>query len=190
MDNHKNIAVFVSGSGTNCENIIKYFREKEYADVALVVSNRDDAYALVRASNLNVDSVVIKKAQLADPEYVMPILQKYGIDFIVLAGYLLMIPDWLIERFPQSIINLHPSLIPKYSGKGMHGRLVHEAVKAAGETETGITIHYVNNICDGGEVIQQFRTPLLPEDTVEDIEQKIHVLEQTYFPQVIDSLIK
>ncbi|MCQ2094932.1 MAG: phosphoribosylglycinamide formyltransferase [Bacteroidaceae bacterium] len=189
MNNQKNIAIFVSGNGTNCENIIRYFQKKESAKVALVISNREDAYALVRAQNLNVDTEIIKKAQLADSEYVLPILQKYKIDFIVLAGYLLMIPDWLIDRYPQSIINLHPSLIPKYAGKGMHGRLVHEAVKAAGEKETGISIHYVNNVCDGGEVIKQFRTSILEEDTVEDIEEKIHVLEQTYFPQVIESLL-
>ncbi|MCQ2128836.1 MAG: phosphoribosylglycinamide formyltransferase [Bacteroidaceae bacterium] len=183
------IAIFVSGSGTNCENIIRYFQHHDKGRVELVVSNRDDAYALVRAANLNVPSVVVNKSQLNDESYLMPILRQYDIDFIVLAGFLLMAPSYLINIYKDRIINLHPALLPKFGGKGMYGHHVHEAVKAAAETETGITIHYVSEVCDGGKIIAQFKTSLLPTDTIEDIEQKIHVLEQSHFPQVIESVI-
>ena len=121
---------------------------------------------------------------MEEPQYVLS--QVEGCDYIILAGFLLKVPDYLIEAFPQRIINLHPALLPKYGGKGMYGHHVHEAVKAAGETETGITIHYVNNVIDGGQIIEQFKTSLTPDDTIEDIEQKIHVLEQENFPQVIE----
>ena len=181
-----NIAIFVSGSGTNCENLIRYFEHSEMVNCALVVSNKPDAYALVRAERLGVPTAVISKAQLYNPDETLPLLESYGIEFIVLAGFLPLVPDFLIEAFPRKIINLHPALLPKYGGKGMYGHHVHEAVKAAGETETGITIHYVNNVIDGGQIIEQFKTSLTPDDTIEDIEQKIHVLEQENFPQVIE----
>ena len=180
-----NLAIFVSGSGTNCENIIRYFQNNDSINVDVVISNRADAYALTRAENLGVKNLVITRQQFQDdPQYVLS--QVEGCDDIILAGFLLKVPDYLIEAFPQRIINLHPALLPKYGGKGMYGHHVHEAVKAAGETETGITIHYVNNVIDGGQIIEQFKTALTPEDTIEDIEQKIHVLEQENFPQVIE----
>lgn len=185
----KNIAIFVSGSGTNCENIIRHFQQSDKGRAVLVISNREDAYALVRASNLNVPSIVVNKQQLNDPDYLMPVLRQYDVDLVVLAGFLLMAPSYLIKAFPEAIINLHPALLPKFGGKGMYGHHVHEAVKAASESETGITIHYVSDVCDGGTIIRQFKTQLTPQDTIEDIEQKIHVLEQTYFPQVIDEVI-
>lgn len=186
----KNIAIFVSGSGTNCENIIRYFQKSEDVRTVLVVSNREDAYALVRAKNLNVPAVVLKKDRFNDENVLLPLLREYNVDYVILAGFLLMAPSFLIREYDHKIINIHPALLPKYGGKGMYGHHVHEAVKAAGEKETGITIHYVNEICDGGDIIRQFKTELTPEDTIEDIEQKIHVLEQTYFPQVIDEAIK
>ncbi|MDO4823214.1 MAG: phosphoribosylglycinamide formyltransferase [Bacteroidales bacterium] len=185
----KNLAIFVSGSGTNCENIIRYFQKSEDVRTVLVVSNRDDAYALVRAKNLNVPAVVLKKDRFNDENVLLPLLREYNVDYVILAGFLLMAPSFLIREYDHKIINIHPALLPKYGGKGMYGHHVHEAVKAAGEKETGITIHYVNEICDGGDIIRQFKTELTPEDTIEDIEQKIHVLEQTYFPQVIDEAI-
>lgn len=184
-----NIAVFVSGSGTNCENIIRYFSESQKARVALVVSNREDAYALVRAKNLGVPTVVIPKAKLADVEMVIGLLEKYNIGFIALAGYLLMIPKYLIDRYRGRMVNIHPSLLPKYGGKGMHGHHVHEAVKASGDKETGITIHYVSEVCDGGAIIFQARTSVVPDDTPDSIAQKVHILEMEHFPKVIESLI-
>ena len=157
---------------------------------ALVVSNKADAYALVRAESLNVPCRVVTKLQLAESENVLPLLREFDIGFIVLAGFLPLIPDYLLEAFPRRIINIHPALLPKYGGKGMWGHHVHEAVKAAGETETGMTVHYVTPVCDSGEIIAQFRTPLLPTDTAEDIAEKENQLEMEYFPKVIEQVVK
>lgn len=185
-----NVAVFVSGDGTNCENLLKYFRDSAQVNCALVVSNKPDAYALVRAERLGVPTAVVPKASLNDREVMLPLLQRYAIDFVVLAGFLLLIPGFLIDAFPRRIINIHPSLLPKYGGKGMWGRHVHEAVKAAGEEETGMTIHYVTPVCDNGEIIAQYRTALSPSDTVDDIAAKEHELEMTYYPQVVEQVIR
>lgn len=185
-----NIAIFVSGSGTNCENIIRYFQDSESVKTVLVVSNRHDAFALERARRLEVPAVVVPKAQLADPSVVIPLMQQYSVDFIVLAGFLPMVPDYLINAYPRRIVNIHPALLPRHGGKGMWGHHVHEAVYAAHDTETGITIHYVTPVCDGGEIIAQFRTPLTPEDTPETIATKVHELEMAHFPQVLERLFK
>ena len=185
-----NIAIFVSGSGSNCENIIRYFQGSDSIKTALVVSNRSDAYALERAKRLGVPSVVVPKAQLNDPAIILPLLQEYGIEFIILAGFLPMVPDFLIDAFPRSIVNIHPALLPRHGGKGMWGHHVHEAVKAPGDTETGITIHYVTPVCDGGEIIAQFSTPVAPDDTPETIADKVHILEMAHFPKVLEQLWK
>lgn len=184
-----NIAIFVSGSGTNCEQLIRHFAGNSRVKTALVVSNRADAYALVRAERLGVPSVVVPKAELNKPSVLLPILRKYDIGFIVLAGFLPLVPDYLIEAYPRRIINLHPALLPKFGGKGMWGYHVHEAVKAAGETETGMTVHYVTPVCDGGEIIAQFRVALSPDDTVDDIAEKEHQLEMAHFPQVVEEVV-
>ena len=184
-----NIAIFVSGSGTNCENLIRYFEHSEMVNCALVVSNKPDAYALVRAERLGVPTAVISKAQLYNPGETLPLLESYGIEFIVLAGFLPLVPDFLIETFPRKIINLHPALLPKFGGKGMWGHHVHEAVKAAGETETGMTVHYVTPVCDSGEIIAQFRTSISPDDTADDIAEKEHQLEMEHFPQVVEKVL-
>lgn len=185
-----NIAIFVSGSGTNCENIIRHFEGHVSIAVGLVVSNRPDAYALVRAERLHVPTAVVPKAEFADPARLLPLLRRHHIDFIVLAGFLLFIPDFLIAAYPRRIINIHPALLPKFGGKGMWGHRVHEAVAAAGETETGMTVHWVSNVIDGGEVIAQFRTPLLPTDTPADIARKEHELEMAHFPTVIEEVVQ
>ncbi len=184
-----NIAIFVSGSGSNCENLIRYFSTNEQVCCALVVSNKPDAYALERARRLGVPTAVTPKAELNDPRLMLPLMQQYAIDFIVLAGFLPLIPDFLIEAYPRRMVNLHPALLPKYGGKGMWGHHVHEAVKAAGETETGMTVHYVSSVCDGGEIIAQFRTPLSPSDSVDDIAEKEHLLEMQHFPQVVEQVL-
>lgn len=185
-----NIAIFVSGSGSNCENIIQYFQNNKQANIALVVSNRSDAYALVRAKRLNVPTKVLPKAEFNNQEMVMKLMVDYRIDFIVLAGFLLMIPDWLISAYQHRMINLHPALLPKFGGIGMYGHYVHEAVRKANETETGMTVHWVSSVCDGGEIIAQFRTPITPDDTPDDIAAKEHVLEMKHFPQVIEAILK
>ena len=185
---HINVAIFASGSGSNCENIIRYFRDSDSVNIPLVISNKADAYVLERAKNLNVPTTIINKAQLNDPEVMLPLLRQYEIDFIVLAGFLPLIPNFLIEAFPRRIVNIHPALLPKYGGKGMWGHHVHEAVKAAGETETGMTVHWVTPVCDAGEIIAQYSTALLPSDTVDDIAEKEHQLEMKYFPLVLEQL--
>ncbi|MGP1544916.1 MAG: phosphoribosylglycinamide formyltransferase [Prevotella intermedia] len=185
-----NIAIFVSGSGSNCENIIRYFQTNGQVNIALVVSNRADAYALTRAKNLNVPSVVLPKADFNNEEKVLKLMADHRIDFIVLAGFLLMIPDWLIAAYQRRMINLHPALLPKFGGIGMYGHHVHEAVRKANETETGMTVHWVSNVCDGGEIIAQFRTPITPDDTPDDIADKEHILEMEHFPQVIEVVLK
>lgn len=184
------IAIFVSGSGTNCENIIRHFQSQPDIAVSLVVSNKADAYALVRAARYDVPTALLSKAALQDEQQTMALLQAHQIDFIVLAGFLLMIPAYLSDAFAGKIINIHPALLPKYGGKGMYGHHVHEAVKAAGETETGITIHHVTPVCDGGEIIFQAQTRLTVADTPDDIAAKVHLLEQAHFPRVIEEVIR
>ena len=183
------MAIFVSGSGTNCESVIRHFQNSESVKISLVLSNRQDAYAIVRATNLGVPAVVVPKRDFMDESKLMPLLRQFGIDFIVLAGFLLVIPDYLIEAYPRRIINLHPALLPKFGGIGMYGHHVHEAVKAAGETETGMTVHYVSSTVDGGEIIAQYSTPVSPEDTPDDIAAKEHVLEMDHFAQVVDDVL-
>lgn len=184
-----NIAIFVSGSGTNCENLIKYFATSERYRCALVVSNKPDAFALTRAERLGVPSEVAPKPQLNDEAVMLPMLRKYDIQFIVLAGFLPLIPNFLIDAFPRRIINIHPALLPKYGGKGMWGHHVHEAVKEAGETETGMTVHWVTPVCDSGEIIAQYKVALSPEDTADDIAEKEHQLEMRYFPKVVEQVL-
>ena len=186
----KRVAIFVSGTGTNCENIIRYFAGSEVVNIALVVSNKSDAPALEKARRLGVPTEVVSKSQLSDNSFMLPLLRERDIHFFVLAGFLLMIPDYLIAAYPRRIINLHPSLLPKFGGKGMYGHRVHEAVKAAGETETGMTVHYVTGECDGGEIIAQYKTAISPEDTPEDIAAKENLLEMRYYPLVIKQVLQ
>lgn len=183
-----NLAIFVSGGGSNCENIIRYFKDSDKVNVALVVANKTGIPALEKAERLGVPTRVLPKADLNREDVALPLMKEYSIDFIVLAGFLLVIPDFLIREYDRRIINLHPALLPKFGGMGMYGHRVHEAVKAAGETETGMTVHWVSGKVDGGEIIAQFRTPISPDDTPDDIAAKEHVLEMEHFPQVIEAL--
>ena len=185
-----NIAIFASGEGTNCENIIRYFKDSNEFSTALVISNKAESPVLEKAQKLGVPTQIVPKTKLNDETVMMPLLQQYAIDFIVLAGFLPLIPDFLIEAYPRRIVNIHPSLLPKYGGKGMWGHHVHEAVKAAGETETGMTVHWVTPVCDGGGIIAQYRVALSPEDSAEVIAEKEHVLEMKYYPQVILRVLK
>lgn len=184
------LAIFASGSGSNCENIIRYFHDSDSVLIPLVISNKAEAYVLERAKALNVPTAVITKAQLNDASVMLPLLRQYQIDFIVLAGFLPLIPNYLIETFPRRIVNLHPALLPKFGGKGMWGHHVHEAVKAAGETETGMTVHWVTPVCDGGEIITQYHVALSPTDSADDIAEKEHKLEMKYFPLVLEQILK
>lgn len=182
-----NIAIFASGEGTNCENLIRHFQGNENVGVSVVVSSKPEARVIERARRLGVPVKVITRREFSDnPPAVLEAVE--GCDLIVLAGFLLFIPGYLLERFHRRIINIHPSLLPKYGGKGMWGHHVHEAVKAAGETETGITIHYVDSQIDAGECIARYRTALAPHDTPDDIAAKVHALEKLHFPEVVEEI--
>ena len=184
-----NIAIFVSGNGSNCENIIRHFAISDVARVALVVSNRADAFALVRARNLGVPAITLSKADFANQEYTLKVLDSYGIGFVVLAGFLMMVPGYLISHYHLKMVNIHPALLPKYGGKGMYGMHVHEAVVAAHEKESGITIHLVNAHYDEGRILFQAACPIDPQDTPEEVAAKVHALEYRYYPEVIQQWI-
>ena len=186
----KRIAIFASGSGSNCENLIRYFEGSDVVKCALVVSNKADAYVLERAKRLGVPTAIMPKALLNDADAMMPLMREYDIDFIVLAGFLPLVPNFLLDAFPRRIVNLHPALLPKYGGKGMWGHHVHEAVKAASETETGMTVHWVTPVCDGGDIIAQYKCKIAPSDSVDDIAEKEHQLEMRYFPEVVERIIR
>ena len=184
-----NIAIFASGKGSNADNICKYFKNHPSVQIALIVSDRKEAGVFDIAEKHHVPSLHINKAGWTDTTFLLQSLKELHIDFIVLAGFLKLIPPSLIAHFPGKIINIHPALLPSYGGAGMYGHYVHEAVHAAGETETGITIHYVDEHYDKGDVIFQARVALNRSDTPEDIAARIHTLEMKHFPSVIESLI-
>ena len=183
-----NLAIFVSGSGTNCENIIRHFAHHPEVNVALVVSSSAKAGALARVEPYGIPTLVVNREELASPQFVRMLQTDYHVTFIVLAGFLSLIPETLTTAYTHRMINIHPALLPRYGGKGMYGRHVHEAVKAAGETETGMTVHWVSGKVDSGGIIAQFRTPISPDDTPDDIAAKEHALEMEHFPQVIEAL--
>lgn len=185
----KNIVILASGSGTNTENIIRYFQSSDVARVVLVVSNKADAYVLERAKRLQVSSLVIPRDKFLESGYVCSVLQEYHADLVVLAGFLLRIPDDMLAAYPQRIVNIHPSLLPKYGGKGMYGDKVHQAVVAAGEKESGITIHYIDGHFDEGVTIFQAKCPVLPDDTPEEVAHKVHALEYEHYPKVIERIL-
>ena len=185
----KNIAIFASGSGTNAENIIRHFQGNKDVNVALVVSNKPDAYVLVRAANLHVPSLTLPREQFAQGEELAPLMKERGIDFIVLAGFLLRVPEALIEAYPGRIVNIHPALLPKYGGKGMYGDRVHRAVVEAGERESGITIHLIDEQYDRGTTVFQAKCPVLPGDTPDDVARKVHALEYAHYPEDIGQLL-
>lgn len=182
------IIIFASGSGTNAENIIEHFKNSQLAEVCYVVSNNANAGVLDRAKRLNIPSKVFTKLEMEADSFLK--FLKEQADFIVLAGFLLKVPEKMIALFPDAIVNIHPALLPKYGGKGMYGAHVHRAVVANKEPETGITIHYVNKNYDEGAIIFQKAVVLDSTDTADDVAAKIHVLEQENFPRVIEEILK
>lgn len=183
------IALFASGSGSNAENIINYFSTKPEIDVALVVSNKSDAFVLQRAQRLGIPSVTFTATDFREGDSISNYLKENDISFIVLAGFLLKIPQSILTAYPNRILNIHPALLPNYGGKGMYGHHVHEAVIAAGEPESGITIHFVNEKYDDGKVVFQARCAVSRNDTADTLAQKIHQLEYLHFPPVIEQVI-
>ncbi len=186
----KRIVIFASGSGTNAENIIKYFQRTQFAEVVLVLSNKKDAKVLERAKKLNVKANFFTKDELFSEEGILDILKAIQPDLIVLAGFLLKFPGIIIKEFPDKVINIHPALLPKYGGKGMYGNFVHESVLKNKEGETGITIHYVNENYDEGAIISQKKVKLLKIDTAETIANKVHDLEYEWFPKIIEEVLQ
>jgi phosphoribosylglycinamide formyltransferase-1 len=184
------IAIFASGSGSNAQSIIEYFQAHSNVKVALLLSNNPEAKALSRAADLGVPTQVFSKTQFQETDEILCILNENRITHIVLAGFLLQIPPRLIKTFPNKIVNIHPSLLPKFGGKGMYGLKVHEAVKAANEKETGITIHEVNEHYDEGRIIFQASCEVLATDSAEQIAQKVQRLEHQHFPVVIEQWIQ
>lgn len=185
----RNIAIFASGSGTNAENIIKHFSDKKVAKVTLILTENPNAFVLERSKNQNVHTLVFSLEELKGGS-ILKELQDRNIDYIVLAGFLKLIPSDIIDAFPNRIINIHPALLPKFGGKGMYGNKVHQAVLELREKESGITIHYVNKHYDEGSIIFQAKCPVLEKDTPELLAQRIHSLEHKHFPQVIEDLIE
>ena len=185
----KKIAIFASGSGSNAENIIQYFAQKPQFCVKSVFCNVPDAYVLERAKKYRIPTFVVNREEFRNPDKVFRQLQEQEIDFIVLAGFLWLMPSFITAAWPNKIVNIHPALLPAYGGKGMYGHYVHEAVIAAGEKESGITIHYVNDHYDQGAIIFQAKCPVLPTDTPDDLAARIHELEYRYFPEIIEKTI-
>lgn len=185
-----NIAIFASGSGTNAENIINYFENTPDVKISLVLTNNPSAGVIKRAEKKGVKYIVFSRTQFRDTTEVVDTLLDNDIDYIVLAGFLWLVPSNIIKRWEGRIINIHPALLPLFGGKGMYGDNVHKAVIASGERESGITIHKVNEVYDNGDIIAQFKIEVTAQDTAQTLAQKIHELEYTHFPQTILNDIK
>ncbi len=186
----KHIAIFASGHGSNAQAIIDYFKGHSTIKVALIVTNNKTAGVIQIAKDNRIPFDIVSPAELKEEETITDLLELYQIDLIVLAGFLLLIPAYLVRAYPNKIINIHPALLPKYGGKGMYGTKVHETVLANNESETGITIHYVNEKYDEGEYIAQFRCHVEPSDSTETIAAKVHKLEHEHYPKEIERLLE
>jgi phosphoribosylglycinamide formyltransferase-1 len=185
----RNIAIFASGSGTNAENIIQYFSTGNTAKVSLVLSNKRQALVLKRAEALNIRTVFFEYKEFYVTGKVLRYLALYKIDFIVLAGFLWLVPESILDQYPGRIINIHPALLPKYGGKGMYGEAVHKAVIGNHDAESGITVHYVNKFYDKGDIIFQKRCKVDPSDTAESLAVKVHTIEYANYPKIIEDLV-
>lgn len=186
----KRIAIFASGGGSNAQKIAQYFANHPTVEVALVVSNKADAGVLDIAKSMGIETYIIpSKTEYLETENLLQELYIHQIDFIVLAGYLWLIPGYLVDAFEGRIVNIHPALLPKYGGKGMHGMHVHQAVVAAGEKESGITIHLVDKVYDNGKILFQAKVALEPTDTPADVQKKVLALEHANFAQVVENVV-
>ena len=186
----KRIAIFASGSGSNAQKIMEHFKRHSDAEVAIILTNNPQAYVLQRADNFEIPSHIFTRHEFYETDEVIRLLKNLQVDLIVLAGFLWLVPPALLAAYPNKIINLHPALLPKYGGKGMYGDNVHKAILAAGEDESGITIHFVNQNFDEGEIIHQSRFKIEPGDTLEMIKFKGQQLEHNNFPRVVENLLK
>jgi len=189
-NSRKHIAIFASGAGSNAQKIIDHFRQSDSVYISLIVCNKPNAGVIQIAARENIPLLLIEKERFFRGDSYVPELNNYQIDLVVLAGFLWKIPDTLIKAFPERIINIHPALLPKYGGKGMYGQYVHEAVLGAGEVQSGITIHYVDEHYDNGDIIFQTACPILPGDDPEKLAQRVHQLEHLHYPRIVESVIK
>lgn len=189
LHNVPRIAIFASGNGTNAENIIKYSRSENTFEVVAVFSNNPDALVLQRAKSLGVETIIFDKKQFTEDNFVLDKLNELKADWIILAGFLLLVPDKIVKKWNNKIINVHPALLPKFGGKGMFGINVHNAVIVSKETQSGITIHFVNDRYDEGDIVFQAICEVTPDDSPETLAQKVHELEYKYFPEVISQII-
>lgn len=184
------MAIFASGKGTNADNLCRYFKSHASVKISLILSDRKEAGVFEVAEKNNIEAIFLSSDLLKDPLYILNILRNHNIDFIVLAGYLRLFPSLIIDAYPERIINIHPALLPKYGGKGMFGMHVHEAVINSGDAVTGISIHYVNNNYDEGNIIFQASTAIEKTDSAQRIAEKIHMLEQEWLPKITEGLLK
>ncbi len=185
----KKLSLFASGNGTNVQQISEYFANNSEVKVDCVVVNKQNIFVIQRAKNLGIDCFYFNKEDFYNSNKVLDLMQQRGIDYIILAGFLWLIPDSLLKNYDHKIINIHPALLPNYGGKGMYGHHVHEAVIQAKEQQSGITIHYVNEKYDSGDIIFQAKCKIDAQDTAEDLATKIHLLEKQYYPQIIEKVV-
>jgi phosphoribosylglycinamide formyltransferase-1 len=185
----KKLAIFASGNGSNAQNIVEYFKNNAKIEIGIILSNKKDAFVLERAKCLHIPAISFNRENFYNSEKILNVLKNNEIDFIILAGFLWLIPDYLIQSYTNKIINIHPALLPKYGGKGMYGDNVHKTVFENKETETGISIHFVSEHYDEGKIIFQAKTSIELTDTPESIAQKVHVMEYEYFPKIIEKTI-
>jgi phosphoribosylglycinamide formyltransferase 1 len=186
----KRIAIFASGSGSNAQKIFEYFKDSDIAEVTCVLTNKKDALVIERAALFNIPVLVFSRNEYYESNKIVEYLKKKKIDLIVLAGFLWLVPQNIIEEYPNKIVNIHPALLPKYGGKGMYGNFVHQAVIQNKEKESGITIHFANLQFDEGEIILQGTCEVTPEDTVETLAKKVQKLEHELYPKAIENIIK
>ena len=185
----KKLALFASGNGTNVQQISEYFAQSDKVKVDCVVVNKENIYVIKRAEKFGIDCFYFNREDFYNSDKVLDLMKTRGIDYIILAGFLWLVPANLLQNYDRKIINIHPALLPNYGGKGMYGHHVHEAVIKAKEKRSGITVHYVNDKYDSGDIIFQAECSIEPADTPDDLAAKIHVLEKTYFPKVIEEVV-
>jgi len=185
----KRIAIFASGSGSNAEAIAQHFSNRAEVQISLIMTNNPEAGVIQRARRLHIPVVVFDRKTFYESDRIVELLVNQKTDLVVLAGFMVLIPEKLVRAFPERMVNIHPALLPKYGGKGMYGHFVHEAVVAAGERQSGITIHFVNELYDEGRIIYQATCEIGTSDTPEDVARKVQALEHAHYPRVVDKLI-
>ena len=186
----KKIVIFASGSGTNAQNIIEYFKTKDFVEISLILSNNKEAFVLKRAKNLGISTISFNREELYKTQSILKVLNDLNTDLIVLAGFMWLVPQNLLKDYAGRIVNIHPALLPDYGGKGMYGMHVHNAIIANNEKESGITIHFVNEKYDEGEIIFQAKVDIQPNDTAETLAGRVHKLEYAHYPEIIEKVLR